>query len=54
MTEIAVDLREHAILALHNLLKDNPANQAVVEEIKPMGQWDEYGVLRDTPGSIRK
>jgi len=47
-------LREHAILALHNLLKNNPANQAVVEEIKPMGRWDEDGVLRDTPGSVRK
>ncbi|KAF9258921.1 hypothetical protein L218DRAFT_876002 [Marasmius fiardii PR-910] len=30
-------LREHAIFALHNLLKGNPANQAVVEEIRPIG-----------------
>ncbi|KAF5352890.1 hypothetical protein D9757_012091 [Collybiopsis confluens] len=47
-------LREHAIFALHNLLKDNPANQAVVEEIKPMGKWDDNGILRDTPGAVRK
>ncbi|KAJ3935187.1 MAG: spinocerebellar ataxia type 10 protein domain-containing protein [Lentinula lateritia] len=47
-------LREHAIFALHNLLKDNPANQAVVEEIKPTGQWDENGVLKDTPRAVRK
>ncbi|KAJ3855487.1 spinocerebellar ataxia type 10 protein domain-containing protein [Lentinula lateritia] len=47
-------LREHAIFALHNLLKDNPANQAVVEEIQPTGQWDENGELKDTPGTVRK
>ncbi|KAL0580613.1 hypothetical protein V5O48_001438 [Marasmius crinis-equi] len=47
-------LREHAIFTLHSLLKDNPANQAVVEEIRPMGQWDENGVLRDTPNSVRR
>ncbi|KAF9078191.1 spinocerebellar ataxia type 10 protein domain-containing protein [Rhodocollybia butyracea] len=35
------NLREDAIFALHSLLKDNAANQAVVEELKPMGQWDE-------------
>ncbi|KAJ3732029.1 spinocerebellar ataxia type 10 protein domain-containing protein [Lentinula guzmanii] len=47
-------IREHAIFALHNLLKDNAVNQAVVEEIKPTGQWDENGVLVDTPGAVRK
>lgn len=30
-------MREHAIFTLHNLLKNNPANQSVVEEIRPMG-----------------
>ncbi|KAF8889372.1 hypothetical protein BD779DRAFT_1662135 [Infundibulicybe gibba] len=39
---------------LHSLLKDNPENQAVVDDIKPMGEWDENGVLKDTPGSIRR
>jgi len=48
------DLREHAIFALHNLLKDNAANQAVVDEIKPLGQWDENGILQDTPGAVRR
>ncbi|KAJ4473682.1 spinocerebellar ataxia type 10 protein domain-containing protein [Lentinula aciculospora] len=47
-------LREHAIFALHNLLKENPANQAVVEKIKPAGQWDENGVLKDAPGAVRR
>lgn len=31
LTPILTDLREHAILALHNLLEDNPENQAVVD-----------------------
>lgn len=47
-------LREHAIFALHNLLEDNPENQAVVEAIKPTGSWDDSGVLRDTPGAVRR
>lgn len=47
-------LREHAIFTLRNLLKGNSENQAVVNEMKPMGVWDENGVLRDTPGAVRK
>ncbi|KZV72208.1 hypothetical protein PENSPDRAFT_742856 [Peniophora sp. CONT] len=33
-------LREHAIFALRNLLHENKENQAVVEELKPVGTWD--------------
>ncbi|VDB88659.1 unnamed protein product [Peniophora sp. CBMAI 1063] len=33
-------LREHAIFALRNLLHENQENQAVVEQLKPMGTWD--------------
>lgn len=47
------DLREHALFALRNLLHENVENQAVVDAIKPMGTWDENGVLRDAPG-VRK
>ncbi|KAJ6496780.1 spinocerebellar ataxia type 10 protein domain-containing protein [Mycena vulgaris] len=47
-------LREHAIFTLHNLLEGNPENQAIVEAIKPSGTWDDTGVLRDTPGAVRK
>ncbi|KAJ7746864.1 spinocerebellar ataxia type 10 protein domain-containing protein [Mycena maculata] len=47
-------LREHAIFTLHNLLKRNPENQAVVEAIKPSGTWDDDGVLRETAGAVRK
>ncbi|RDB23860.1 Ataxin-10 [Hypsizygus marmoreus] len=47
-------LREHAIFTLHSLLKDNRENQAVVDAIKPIGEWDENGVLKDTPRAVRK
>lgn len=45
------DLREHALFTLRNLLHENAENQAVVDAIKPMGAWDENGILRDTPGT---
>lgn len=44
-----LDLREHAIFTLRCLLEDNRENQAVVDAIQPREQWDEDGVLRDTP-----
>lgn len=40
-------LREHALFTLHNLLKNNPENQKVVEAIKPNAEWDDAGVLKD-------
>lgn len=45
-----IDLREHAIFALRNLLHANAENQAVVDAIKPVGKWDEEKVLRDIRG----
>lgn len=48
------DLREHAIFTLHNILKGHAENQAVVDAIKPAGEWGEDGMLRDTPGAVRK
>ncbi|KAG2122107.1 spinocerebellar ataxia type 10 protein domain-containing protein [Suillus clintonianus] len=44
-------LREHAILALRNLLDDNKENQDEVHSIKPSGYWDETGVLREKVGA---
>ncbi|KAI0077713.1 hypothetical protein K474DRAFT_1044426 [Panus rudis PR-1116 ss-1] len=38
-------LREHAIFTLRNLLEDNKENQALVNEIQPLREWDENGVL---------
>ncbi|KAG9018907.1 hypothetical protein FRB90_008488 [Tulasnella sp. 427] len=38
-------LREHALFTLKNLLQNNPENQAVVDEFKPLVQWDQEGNL---------
>ncbi|KAL5531612.1 hypothetical protein ACEPAG_4489 [Sanghuangporus baumii] len=46
-------LREHALFTLRNLLHSNLENQAVVDSIKPVGTWDENGVLRDVLGMQR-
>lgn len=43
-------LREHAILALRNLLDGNMENQDVVNSIQPSGYWDEAGILREKVG----
>ena len=47
----SIDLREHALFTLRNVLHGNAENQAIVDAIKPMGSWDENGILRDTPGT---
>jgi ataxin-10 len=44
-------LREHAILALRNLLDGNMKNQDEVNSIQPSGYWDEAGVLREKAGA---
>ncbi|KAG0709195.1 spinocerebellar ataxia type 10 protein domain-containing protein [Suillus ampliporus] len=44
-------LREHAILALRNLLDGNKDNQEEVNSIRPSGYWDEAGVLRENVGA---
>lgn len=41
-----VDLREHAIFTLRNLLHGNLENQALVNEIQPLREWDESGLLQ--------
>jgi ataxin-10 len=42
--KLQIDLREHAIFTLRNLLKDNQENQSVVYSIQP---WDENDLLKD-------
>lgn len=44
-------LREHAILALRNLLDSNKENQDEVNSIQPSGYWDEAGILREKAGA---
>ncbi|KZV91844.1 hypothetical protein EXIGLDRAFT_769530 [Exidia glandulosa HHB12029] len=46
-------LREHAILALRNLLKDNTENQQILEELKLTGVEDASGILRDVRRGAR-
>jgi ataxin-10 len=47
-------LREHALFTLHNLLKKNAENQAVVDAIRPMGEFsDETGELKDRFGALK-
>ncbi|KAG9312925.1 hypothetical protein JVU11DRAFT_6359 [Chiua virens] len=40
-----LDLREHAIFTLHNLLEDNEENQSAVNNIQPSERWDQDGML---------
>ncbi|KAH7907262.1 spinocerebellar ataxia type 10 protein domain-containing protein [Hygrophoropsis aurantiaca] len=47
-------LREHAILALRNILEGNIDNQAVIDSIQPSRSWDDEGVLRETPDAARR
>jgi hypothetical protein len=41
-----LDLREHAIFTLRNLLKDNEENQNVVNSIQPSERWNQDGMLQ--------
>jgi len=47
-------LREHALFALSNLLQNNLENQGIVDAMKPSGEWDSEGNLRERPGAVRK
>lgn len=45
-------LREHALFTLHNLLKNNPENQAIVDAIRPAAEFDDAGVLKNKFGAL--
>ncbi|RXW23893.1 hypothetical protein EST38_g1948 [Candolleomyces aberdarensis] len=47
LIENLVVLREHALFTLHNLLKNNPENQAIVDAISPAAEFDDAGVLKN-------
>jgi ataxin-10 len=49
-----LDLREHAIFTLHNLLKNNPENQRFVDSVKPSQEWAEDGTLKTKVGATLK
>ena len=46
-----LDLREHAIFTLHNLLKNNPDNQGFVDSVKPSQEWGKDGTLKTKVGA---
>jgi ataxin-10 len=46
-------LREHALFTLHNLLKNNPENQAIVDAIRPAAELDDAGVLKNKLGALK-
>ncbi|GAA6061142.1 hypothetical protein JCM10212_001742 [Sporobolomyces blumeae] len=46
-------LREHALLAIRNVLKGNQANQDFIESIKPQYEVAEDGSLKDLPPALR-
>jgi len=49
-----LDLREHAIFTLHNLLKNNPENQGFVDSVKPSQEWGKDGTLKTKVGATLK
>ena len=49
-----LDLREHAIFTLQNLLQNNRENQEFVHSLKPSQEWDDDGTLNTVPGAILK
>ncbi|KAJ2934873.1 hypothetical protein H1R20_g2233, partial [Candolleomyces eurysporus] len=53
LIENLVVLREHALFTLHNLLKNNSENQAVVDAISPAAEFDDAGVLKNKFGALK-
>ncbi|WVQ81893.1 hypothetical protein IAT38_004020 [Cryptococcus sp. DSM 104549] len=47
-------LREHALFCIRNLMKNNPANQAVVKEMGPIGVLSDSGELLPLPDKMKK
>lgn len=52
--QINLDLREHAIFTLRNLLENNLENQEFVHSLKPSQEWDEDGTLNTIAGAVLK
>jgi Spinocerebellar ataxia type 10 protein domain len=49
-----LDLREHAIFTLRNLLENNRENQQFVHSLKPSQEWDDDGTLNTIAGAVLK
>lgn len=48
------DLREHALFAVRNLMLNNPANQAIVREMDPVGVLSDTGELLPVPDRMKR
>lgn len=47
-------LREHALFAVRNLMKNNPANQAIIAQMEPLGLVGDDGELKPLPEKLKK
>lgn len=47
-------LREHALFCVRNLMTGNPANQAIIAQMEPLGLVGEDGELKPLPEKMRK
>lgn len=48
------DLREHALLTIRNLMLNNPANQAVISQMDPVGVISDQGEVLPLPEKMRR
>ncbi len=51
---LTLDLREHALLTIRNLMLNNPANQAIITQMDPVGVISEEGEVLPLPEKMRK
>lgn len=47
-------LREHALFCVRNLMLNNPANQAIIKEMDPIGVLSETGELLPVPEKMKE
>ena len=53
-TDYLADLREYALFVTRNLMLRNPANQALIAEMDPVGVVSETGELLPLPERMRR
>ena len=51
---LTLDLREHALLTVRNLMLNNPANQAIIGEMDPVGVLSETGEVLPVPEKMKR
>lgn len=50
---MTIDLREHALLCIRNLMINNPANQAIIKQMDPVGVLGQDGELLPVPDKLK-